>query len=200
MKSTRIEEALELIRSRGIVRPRDLAAEGIRRDYLAKLCQQGLVERIGRGIYRAVESEATEYYSLVEATKRVPNGIICLLSALRFHNLTTQNPPEVWMAIGEKAWHPDTHAPLIKTVWFSKEAFEYGVEQHGVEGAAVRVYAPAKTVADCFKYRNKIGLDVAIEALRYCWRQRRATMDGLWEAAEVCRVARVMRPYLESLV
>lgn len=200
MKSTKIEQAFDLVKSKGVVRPRDLAAEGIRREYLLILQRRGQVERIGRGLYVAVDTQATEHHSLAEAAKRIPRGVVCLLSALTFHRLTTQNPSQIWMAIGEKTWQPEQDIPLIKTVRFSGAALEYGIEEHMVEGVIVRVYSPAKTVADCFKYRNKIGLDVALEALRDCWRQRKATMDELWMAAEVCRMAKVMQPYMEALI
>ena len=147
----------------------------------------------------AADSAATEHHSLAEAAKRVPSGIICLLSALRYHQLTTQAPHEVWMAISRKARRPQVDHPPLRIVRFSGAALEYGVQKKKVEGVPLRVYSPAKTVADCFKYRNKIGLEVALEALRDCYRQRKATMDDLWEAAKVCRVARVMQPYLESI-
>jgi predicted transcriptional regulator of viral defense system len=129
----------------------------------------------------------------------VPKGVVCLLSALRFHELTTQAPFEVWLAIGEKAWRPRVDYPPLRVVRFSAAALASGVEQHQIEGVTIPVFSPAKTVADCFKYRNKIGLDVAIEALRECWGSRRCTMDDLWKYAKVCRVQNVMRPYLESI-
>ena len=129
----------------------------------------------------------------------MPHGVVCLLSALQFHELTTQAPFEVWLAIGEKARLPKVDFPPLRVVRFSGRALEYGIEEHRIEGVVVRVNSPAKTIADCFKYRGKIGLDVALEALRDCWKKRRATMDQPWSAAEVCRVANVMRPYLESL-
>ena len=129
----------------------------------------------------------------------MPNGIICLISALRFHDLTTQVPHEVWMAISEKARRPKVDYPPLRIVRFSGDSLDYGAVTQKVEGVPIRVFDPAKTVADCFKYRNKIGLDVALEALRDCYRQRKATMDELWKAAKVCRVARVMQPYLESI-
>ena len=130
----------------------------------------------------------------------MPRGVVCLLSALRFHGLTTQSPFEVWLAIGGKDWQPRVEYPPLRVLRFAKAALVEGVEEHTIQGVKVRVTSPARTVADCFKYRHKIGLDVALEALRDCWRQRRATMDELWRAAAVCRVANVMRPYLESLV
>ena len=125
--------------------------------------------------------------------------MVCLLSALQFHNLTTQIPHRVWIAIENKNWKPEFDYPLLDVVRSSGRAFSFGVEQHEVNRVPVKVYSPAKTVADCFKFRNKIGLDVAMEALRETWRSRKATMDELWEAAKVCRVANVMRPYLEAV-
>src|SRR5262249_46839841 len=127
-------------------------------------------------------------------------GVVCLLSALQFHGLTTQLPAEVWLALERGTRRPKEEQLPLRVVFFSGPAFSHGVEEHEVEGVPIKVYSPAKTVADCFKYRNKIGLDVALEALRECWRQKRCTMDDLWRSARVCRVANVIRPYLESLV
>jgi len=157
------------------------------------------VRRVGRGLYVAEGSRVTEHHTLVEAAKRVPHGVVCLLSALHFHGLTTQSPHEVWMAIAHKARRPRADYPPLRIVYFSGEALSYGTAEKKLEGIIVRVFGPAKTVADCFKYRNKIGLEVALEALRDCYRQRNAAMDELFKAAKVCRVARVMQPYLESL-
>ncbi len=195
---TRTNRVLELVREKGIIRPRDLDEHGISRMSLRRLLDRGLLYRIGRGVYVAADAEPAEHYSLVEAAKRVPAGVICLLSALRFHDIGTQSPFEVWMAIDRKGWQPKDTSGL-RIVRFSGLALTYGIEERDIEGVTVRVYIPAKTVADCFKYRNKIGLDVALEALRDCWRQKKATMDELWAAAKVCRVANIMRPYMESL-
>jgi len=159
----------------------------------------GQLERIGRGLYVPAGGNIGEHQTLIEACKRVPKGVVCLLSALRFHNLTTQAPHEVWLAIGEKAWRPRLTSPSLRVVRFSDRALRDGVETRQIEGVPVRVYSPAKTVADCFKYRNKIGLDIALDALRECWRERRCTMDELWRYAKVCRVQNVMRPYLEAM-
>jgi len=125
--------------------------------------------------------------------------VVCLLSALQFHGLTTQMPADLWLAIGEKAWRPKLEYPPLRVVYFSGKALTEGVETHRIQNVPVRVYSAAKTIADCFKYRNKVGLDVAMEALRDGWRQRKATADDLWQFAKVCRVANVMRPYLDSL-
>lgn len=190
---------LELLRGRGAVRPRDLDAHGIPRHYLHLLHAGGEVERVARGLYVPVAAEVTEHHSLAEASARVPNGVVCLLSALRFHGLTTQLPFQVWMAIEEKAWQPRIAHPPLRIVRFSGPAWSYGIERHVIEGVPVRIYSPAKTVADCFKYRNKIGIDVAVEALRETLRHRRTSVDELIAAAAVCRMSRVMPPYLQAL-
>ncbi len=199
MSKPRIEQVLAFVKRRGILRPSDLRELGIPRQYLKILMEQGQLQRTGRGLYMVADAKLTEEHSTAEACKRVPRGVICLLSALRFHNLTTQIPHEVWMAIEGRSRHPRVDYPPLRIVRFTGKAFAARVQQKKVEGVVVRVYDPAKTVADCFKYRNKIGLDVAMEALRDCWKKRLATMDDLWGAAKICRMANVMRPYLESL-
>lgn len=199
MEISPIEKIVSLARETGIIRPRDLDEYGIPREYLRRLCDKGVLERQARGIYTLQGAELTEHHSLVQACKRLPKGVVCLLSALRFHGLTTQAPFEIWMAIDRKARLPKVEGLPLRLVRFSGEALKEGIERHRIEGVDVRVYSPAKTVADCFKYRNKIGLDVAFEALRECRRERRCTMDDLWSYAKVCRVANVMRPYLEAL-
>ncbi len=199
-KVSRTEQVLRLAQEAGVLRPRDLAAQGIPHVYLQTLYKRGKLLRTGRGLYTLTDGAWTENHSLAEVCKYVPHGVICLPSALAFHNLTTQNPSRVWVAISPKKHRPRLDYPPLRVVRFSGAALTEGVETHTIEGVPVRVYNPAKTVADCFKYRNKIGLDVALEALRDCWRERRATMDGLLRYAKVCRVANVMRPYLESLL
>lgn len=189
----------DLVKQRGILRPRDLDACGIPREYLRRMQQRGLVERIGRGLYIVPDSEISEHHSFAVTATSVPGSVICLLSALRFHGLTTQSPHAVWLAIGPKARQPKRSELRLRVVRFSGAALTEGVEHHLVEGVPVAVYDPAKTVADCFKFRRKIGLDVALEALRECWRERRTSMDDLWRYAKICRVATVIRPYLESL-
>ncbi|MEW8355741.1 MAG: type IV toxin-antitoxin system AbiEi family antitoxin domain-containing protein [Candidatus Thiodiazotropha sp.] len=198
-QTSKTDKVLKLVRKAGVLRPRDLDPYGIPRTYLSRLCTAGKLQRIGRGLYVLPGSGVTEHHSLAEACKRVPKGVVCLLSALRFHELTTQAPFEVWLAIGEKAWRPRLEYPPLRIAHFSQEALNAGIEEHQLEGVTVHVYSPAKTVADCFKYRNKIGLDVAIDALRECRRTRRCSMDDLWHYAAICRVRNVMRPYLESL-
>ena len=193
------ERLLEMIRTAGFVRSGELKEWGFSPEQLRRLRDRGLVEQIGRGLYRLPAQEITEHQSLVEASRRVPHGVVCLLSALRFHGMTTQNPFEVWLAVDRKAWLPRVDHPPLRIVRFSGAALSEGIEEHEVQGVPLRVYNPAKTVADCFKYRNKIGLDVAIEALRDGVEKRLATFDDLWKYAKVCRVSNVMRPYLESV-
>jgi predicted transcriptional regulator of viral defense system len=175
------------------VRSKDLGARNIPRVYLQRLVASGELVKQGRGLYGLPDAEVTERHSFARACKRVPNGVICLLSALSHHGLTTQTPHEVWRALNRTAWSPQIEGLKLRIVRFSGMAMTTGIEKTAIEGVSVRVYDVAKTVADCFKYRNKIGTDVAIEALRDAWRQKQCTMDAL------CRVANVMRPYLEML-
>ena len=199
MRQSKTDQVWEIVRTEGIVRSKDLRKRGIHQEYLRRLENQGLIVRSGRGIYTLSQADLTENQSLVEACARVENGVVCLLSALRFHELTTQAPFEIWLAIDNKARPPKENLLPLRIVYMSGKALRAGVEEHRLVGQPVRVYNIPKTVADCFKYRNKIGLDVALEALRECWGQRRCTMDEIWHYAKICRVANVMRPYLESL-
>src|SRR5487761_1907883 len=193
------EKLIDLARSQGLIRPCDLAPLGIPRVSLTRAVRRGQLERGGRGIYRVPGREISAHGSLAEVARRVPKGVVCLLSALRFHGLTTQAPFEVWLAIGNKAIAPKLDYPPLHIVRFSGAAFTGGVEEHLVDAVTVRVTSIAKTVADCFKYRNKIGLDVALESLRDAWKDKRLTSENIWRYAKICRVANVMRPYLESL-
>ena len=199
MQRSHTDRVLELARRVGVVRPKDLKALNIPEVYLWRLHHRGLLEQVGRGLYATKNANVTQNHSLAEAAKRVPHAVLCLLSALRFYQMTTQLPHEVWLAIGPKTKKPKANGLALRVVRFSGKALTSGIEEHSIEGVRVRIYSPAKTVADCFKYRNKIGLDVALEALRDCKKQRRATVDDLWRYAKVCRVANVMRPYLEAL-
>lgn len=193
------ERLIDLARSHGLIRPCDLVPLGISRVSLTRAVRRGQLERVGRGLYGLPGREVSAQGSLAEVALRVPNGVVCLLSALRFYGLTTQAPFEVWLAIENKAIRPKLDYPPLRIVRFSGAALTEGVEEHVVDGVTVRITSVAKTVADCFKYRNKIGLDVALEALREAWHEKRMTSDDIWHYAKVCRVANVMRPYLESL-
>jgi predicted transcriptional regulator of viral defense system len=188
----------EFIKQNGVMRPCDLKSMGISDNYLLRLAQKGTLEKIGRGVYSFPNAMQNESRQLVEISARVPHSVICLISALQFHQLTTQAPSETWIALKSQSWKPKIEYPPIHVVWFSNSAFQFGIEEHYIENALVRVYSCAKTIADCFKYRNKIGLDVAIEALRDALRNRKATIDQIWQAAKICRVAKIMRPFLEA--
>lgn len=198
-ESTHSHRLLALTEQAGFVRPKDLEHRRIPRVYLQRLVARGELVKHGRGLYGLPDAKVTEHHSLAQACKRVPHGVVCLLSALGFHRLTTQMPFEVWMALDRMAWTPRVEEPKLRLVRFSGAAMTAGIEKSTIEGVNVRVYGVAKTVADCFKYRNKIGIDVALEALRDAWRQKRCTMDALWRYAKICRVTNVMRPYLEML-
>jgi len=188
------------VRRRGFLRPRDLAPLGLSRETLRRLEATGKVIRRGRGLYVAAGDQFDEQETLAAASTRIPHGVVCLLSALRFHGLTTQNPPDVWLAIDRKARLPKADDLPLRIVRFSGEAWTAGIQEHRVNRTVIRVYNAAKTVADCFKYRRKIGIDIAVEALRDCWQNRKATADKLWRYAKICRVTNVMRPYLETVV
>ena len=167
---------------------------------LTRLVRQGEITRIARGLYAVSDRPITELDSLVDVAAYSGQAIFCLLTALRFHNLTTQSPFEVWLALPNKARAPKIDYPPLRIVWYSGAALSEGVEQHVMAGQTIKVYGVAKTIADCFKYRNKIGVDVGIEALREAWREKRVTMRELHHYGKICRVEKIMRPYLESLV
>ena len=190
--------ALDIIGELGLIRPSELEARGVPRSLLYRLVRAGLVKRQARGVYALTRHDLTAEHALAQVTKRVPRGIFCLLTALRFHGLTTQAPGEVWIALPGNARKPRLDYPRLRVARFSGAALSEGVETHRVEGVAIRMYSAAKTVADCFKYRNKIGIDVAIEALRDFSRQHRSEATELARFARICRVRRVMQPYLDA--
>jgi len=193
------KKVIELARRLGVVRVRDLKEHGIHPEYLRRLCARGIFQRWGRGLYKHAESDVSENYHLAQLFRWIPHGVICLISALRFHEIGTQSPQEVWLALKHGTARPRIKVPPLRVVWISGAAFYEGIEVHNIDGVDVRVYSVAKTVADCFKFRNKIGSDVAVEALRECLQEKKVTRDQLWKYAQICRVAKVMRPYLEAL-
>ena len=193
------QQVLDLASQQGLLRASQLQALGIGRVVLTRLTASGRLERVGRGVYRVPGMQASEHESLATLAVKVPQAVFCLLTALQLHGLTTQLPRQVWIAMPQGSHAPRLDYPPVKMVQFSGEAFAAGVETLQVEQVALRVYSAAKTVADCFKHRNKIGLDVAIEALKDALAQNKATADELWRFAKICRVGNVMRPYLEAL-
>jgi len=196
---TQAERVLELVRRKGIVRGVELDRLGIHRMHLKRLVDRGLLVQRSRGIYEASEPRMTEHGSIIEVVTRVPKATLCLLTALRLHRLTTQNPFEIWIMIDRKARRPSIDAPPVRVVRASGACLAEGVEMMHVDGIDVRITTVAKTVADSFRYRNTVGTDVAIEALKDAWRRKAASVDELVAAATIDRVATVMRPYLESL-
>jgi predicted transcriptional regulator of viral defense system len=199
MSSQAGRRALRLVKRMGMVRPGDLEAKGVPRAHLYRLAEEGLVERRARGLYVASGHAYSEDHTMAQVAKRVPGAVVCLLTALRFHKLTTQLPREVWIALPEKARRPNVDFVRLRVARFSGASFTEGVETHVIEGVPVRIYSAAKTVADCFKYRNKVGLDVAIEALKDFTRRHRGGTAELARFARICRVTRVMQPYLEAI-
>lgn len=199
MGAPKKDRALRLVKKMGLVRPVELEARGVPRAQLYRLLRQGKIERSARGIYIATRHAMTHHHTLAQVAKRVPRGTFCLLTALRFHGLTTQNPAEVWIALPEKARRPRLEYPRLRVARFSGAALTEGVEKHRLEGVEIRVYSAAKTVADCFKYRNKLGIDVAVEALRDFSRRYRGGATDLARFARICRVTRVMQPYLDAI-
>lgn len=190
---------LELTRAKGLVRTGELAREGIAGEKLQQLLRSGSLVRVSRGLYGAPDRALTEEDQLAQLAIRYPNLVFCLLTALKIHGLTTQAPHEVWIAISNKGRAPSVTYPPLRLFRYNDPGL--CIEQKSIDGVIyIPVTSVAKTIADCFKFRNKIGLDVALEALRDAWRQKKVAMDELWEAAQLCRVANVMRPYLESLV
>jgi predicted transcriptional regulator of viral defense system len=191
---------LDLARSGALFRTRDARAHGVHAETVARMVRAGVLERLGPGRYRLAAADVTEHGELVLASAAVPDSVICLLSALRFHNTGTQLPHQVWIAVPRGTRVPRLSHPPLKTVHLSPSMFSQGIEQHRLEGHAVRVYSLARTVADCFRFRNTIGLDVALEALKEAWRSGRLNLEELHRVAKPLRVNRVMQPYLETIV
>lgn len=196
------QKVIEFMKDKSLVRPKDLVEEGLPRDYLYQMMQDGDVIKVDRGLYRLVDNDIniTQWHSFVEVQKRVPKGVICLLSALVFHRFTTQNPHQIWLSIDHKARQSKFDYPPVRFIRMSGASMNEFIENHRYEGAVLRIYSAAKTVADCFKFRNQVGLDVAIEALKEGWQSRKFSMDELMSCARVCRVSKVIQPYAETIV
>ena len=193
------QQALALAHQQGILRSKDLKESGIPRIVLARLSASGLLEKIGRGLYRVPGTATSEYESLSQVAARVPQAVFCLLTALQIHDLTTQLPREVWIAMPRGSHAPKVDYPPIRMIQFTGEAYSEGIEVIQRDQISLHVYSVAKTLADCFKHRNKIGLDVALEALKEARAQNKLIMDELWHHAKIARVTNIMRPYLESI-
>lgn len=199
LADTHTQRILDLASQKGLLRASDLDAIEAPRVVLTRLTAAGLLEKVGRGLYRLPSHPGSEHESLATVATKVPQAVFCLLTALQFHELTTQLPRQVWIAMPRGSHVPRIDYPPIKMVQMTGGVYSEGIETVERDGVKLRVYSVAKTVADCFKHRNKIGLDVALEALKDVRAKRRATADDLWRYAKLCRVANVMRPYLEAV-
>lgn len=197
--STHTQDVLALARRKGLLRPSDLVDLGVSRVVLARLTNNGQLEKVGRGLYRLANTNVSEHESLTAIATKVPQAVFCLLTALQFHELTTQLPRQIWIAMPRGSHAPKIEYPPIRMVQFTGEAFDQGIEVHKRDRVTLRVYGVAKTIADCFKHRNRIGLDAALEALKDARAKKKVPADTLWHFAKICRVANVMRPYLESV-
>ena len=192
--------ALKLLERHGIMRLSDLMAQGIHPPTLARLVEQGVLARPSRGLYELADAEVEAAHGLAEIAKRVPRGVICLISALQFHQITLQMPSSVWVAIGVHDRKPRINRSTARFVRFGEAAIKRGVKTHIIDSVPVRIFVPAKTVVDCFRFRSTVGLDVALEALRMALRSRKATPDAIASHARALRIWSVLRPYLESTV
>jgi predicted transcriptional regulator of viral defense system len=193
------ELAQSLLRERGILRLVELREAGVTAATMSRMERAGEVIRLSRGVYQLPDAELDPNHSLAEAAKQVPKGVICLVSALAFHGLTDQLPPKVWMAIGTKDWAPQRDGTPVRIVRFTDGLMKEDFEKHVIEGVEVKVFGAARTVADCFRHRSKVGLSVAIEGLQEALRQRKATPAEIARQADKRGVSTVIRPYLEAL-
>lgn len=198
-KDSHRDRAIRIARQQGVARARDFDACAVPRVTLGRLVGEGILVRPARGFYQLAHAERSIWSSLADATLAAPKGVVGLLSALRFHDLTTQLPHQVWLLMPSKAWTPVDPPVRLRVIRASPATLAAGVDHHLVDGVRVPITSPAKTVADCFKYRNQVGLDVAMEALRDALRRKKATADDIWRYAEIDRVATVMKPYLEAI-
>lgn len=195
---TQTQKALDLAKRRGILRTRDIREAGLHHETLRRLCDTGLLEKVGRGLYTLTDAEITLFHDLAVAAVKAPEGVVCLLSALAFHEITTQLPHSVWMAFPRKVRTPRLGHPRLRVVRFSDPAMSEGIATHQVDNVSVRITNVPKTIADCFKFRNKIGLEAALESLKDGLKQKKCTRDEIWHYAKINRVARVIKPYLEA--
>ncbi|KTD61863.1 type IV toxin-antitoxin system AbiEi family antitoxin domain-containing protein [Legionella spiritensis] len=193
------QTVLNMVREKGIIKISELTKKGITRATVSRLVSENKLEKIATGLYCLPETEFSEKESLVILASRVPQAVFCLLTALQIHELTTQLPRKVWIAMPRGSHTPKIDYPPVKMIQYSKEVYEEGIETIESDNIKLRVYNSAKTIADCFKHRTTIGIDVAIEALKEAYSKNKVSMDELWHYAKICRVANIMRPYLEAI-
>jgi predicted transcriptional regulator of viral defense system len=200
-ESNAIKRAKDLFRPHsGMFRVKEAIKAGVHPRTLYTMRDEGIVEKLGRGVYRFSDMPVLGNPDLATVAMKVPKGVICLISALSYHEITTEIPHQIYLALPRGAEPPRLAYPPLRIFWFSGPAFEEGIENHNVDGIPIMVYNPEKTLADCFKYRNKIGLDVVLEALKFYRQRKRFNVDELMRYAKVCRVEKVMRPYVEALL
>lgn len=199
MGKSKEQAVIDLAKKLGTIRIKDLLDRGIHPEFARRLVSKEILIRSERGLYTLADSEITEHHDFALVGKRLPKGVICLTSALRFHSIGTQLPRKIWLALEKGSAQPRLSYPPISLVRLSGPSFSEGIDEHKIEGVVVRIYNPAKTVADCFKFRNRIGLEAAIEAVRECFHERKATSDEIYHYAKICRVWNVMKPYLEAI-
>ena len=200
-QGSRFNRAIAIFKKHGgILRTAQALRMGIHPSTLYAMRDFGSLEVVSRGVYRLADADPLGNPDLVTVATRVPNGVICLISALAFHEITTQIPHEIHVALQRGSQEPRLDHPPIKIYRFSGQAFTAGVEIHELDGVSVSIYSLEKTLADCFKFRNKIGLDTAVEAVRFYRERRGVNVDALMHFAKICRVEKVMRPYLEAIL
>jgi predicted transcriptional regulator of viral defense system len=192
-------QILDIAAKQSVFRAGDIPGVRKPQTELCRMVINGEIIRVGRGLYSLPNADFGEGHSLVEAVKIYGGGVICLISALYFHKIGTQLPYETWIMRHDRSPVRDKGVP-VRIVYCTNRAFFFGIEKHTIEGVEVDIYSPAKSIADCFKYRNKVGLEVAIEAIREGWKMNLFTMDELWAAAKICRVQKLIQPYMEMLV
>lgn len=198
--TVKLPKEIRSLAKQGVFRARDLAAVGVPRYRLKELIEGGALRKTGRGLYMPQSADITENHSLVQLAARSPKAVVCLLTALRFHDLTTENPEVIYVLLPKGVKRPRITSPQLDITWASGESYFQGIEEHIMGGVTVKITSAAKTVADCFKYRNKVGIAVAAEALRDAWQKKKASSEELWQAAKVCRMTNIMRPYFDMLV
>lgn len=197
--ANRTKQLVNLAKNKGLIRPLDLDALEIPRITLTRLVEKGIFEKVSRGVYRVANQHYSEYSDLMTVAVKAPQAVFCLLTALQFHELTTQLPRDIWIAMPKGRHAPRLDYPPLKMIQYSNNVFHSGINTYQHNGVTLRVYSIEKTIADCFKHRNKIGIDVAIEALKEAKQKQLLSVDCLWQFAKLCRVTNIIRPYLESI-
>lgn len=201
MKRSAVQRAVECFRgNKGVLRTSGALRFGIHPETLYRMRNEGIIEQLSRGVYRLADLPPLDNVDLVTVALTIPHGVICLISALTFHGLTTQIPHQIDIACKRGTKQPVLQDPPVRLFWCSMTSFECGIEQHELDGVKVQIYSPEKAIVDCFKYRNRVGLDVAIEALKTYWNERRGSVDRLMECAVACRMTKIIRPYIESVI